>query len=153
MLRASFLTIAQSVNRCSLSETFCASFKATGAGAGAGAFAVFVVEGVSVVREDADLVEFCAGTFGGSELARCRYAWREEVCSPANRVDTRCGLAHMGNRCILSSPADALDDGRRRTFQPPVPKRELICRVANAISSAGLWAVPLLSAGTGCGPL
>jgi hypothetical protein len=69
ILRASFLTIAQSVNRCSRSETFCASFNATGAEAGGLAALVGTVVDVDG-WDDADLVELCAWAFGGSELAR-----------------------------------------------------------------------------------
>lgn len=129
MFPASFLTIAQSVNRCSLSETFFASSKATASDA---VFvACFASPGEVVTDlglEDADLVEPCVGLLVCSELARCRYVRRGGGCRHSNRAAYR--------PCVIDVPTEFLhaavvwDTGRKERPKPVATRRELAWRIA-----------------------
>lgn len=138
MFPASFLTIAQSVNRCSLSETFFASSNATDVDAVVGGLSTLAGDGVGVAGmgpEEADLVEFCDGVFVGSGLARCLYVFRDDVCSQPKRTAHPSCLPDA--RVGPCQPVVVLDIGRTEMPKPVATRRELAGRIANAMGGVG----------------
>lgn len=127
---ANFLTIAQSVNRCSLSETFFASSSATVVVAVGEAFSTLAGEGVPGIGfEEADLVAPCDGVFMGSEFARCRYVLRKVVSDPADR-SVAAFLPITKDPC---KPDVVLDIGRKGMPKPTDASRQLAWRIADTI--------------------
>jgi hypothetical protein len=127
---ANFLTIAQSLDRCSLSETSFASSSATVVAAVDGGFSALAGDGVfGIGFEEADLVAPCDGVGIGAEFARCRYVCRRDVCSPAKR-DVAPLPPIMDDPC---HPVVVLDIGRMGMPKPVATSRQLAWRIADTM--------------------